>query len=97
MSKIISVSDEVYEKLKVMKGNESFSYVLRKILKKETNKEEVLKLKPVERRWYEIKLPLWYVRKNKEDAKGLAFCDVDYNSNIGAIFIKDKQVASMII
>ncbi|MEP9412064.1 MAG: CRISPR-associated helicase Cas3', partial [Candidatus Brocadia sp.] len=60
-------------------------------------KDEVLKLKPVERRWYEIKLPLWYVCKNKEDVKGITFCDVDYDSNIGAIFIKDVEVSSMII
>lgn len=60
-------------------------------------KDEVLKLKPAERRWYEIKLPLWYVCRNKEDVKGITFCDVDYDSNIGAIFIKDAEVSSMII
>lgn len=60
-------------------------------------KEDVLKLKPADRLWYEIKLPLWYVRKNKEDIQGITFCDVDYDPNIGAIFIKDEHVSSMII
>jgi len=60
-------------------------------------RDEVLNLKPSERRWYEVKLPLWYVRKNKEEIKGITFCDIQYDSNIGAIFIKDRQVSSMII
>jgi len=60
-------------------------------------RDEVLNLKPSGRRWYEVKLPLWYVRKNKEEIKGITFCDIQYNSHIGAIFIKDKQVSSMII
>lgn len=60
-------------------------------------KDEVLNLRPLERRWYEIKLPLWYVRRYKEEIRGIIFCDVDYDSKIGAIFRKDEQLASMII
>lgn len=60
-------------------------------------KDDVLNLRPSKRRWYEVKLPLWYVRKNKEEIKGITFCDIQYDSNIGAIFIKDRQVSSMII
>jgi len=60
-------------------------------------KDEVLKMKPEERRWYEIKLPLWYVLKYREEEKGIMFCDVDYDSNIGAMFQKGEQVVSMII
>lgn len=59
-------------------------------------KDEVLNLRPLERRWYEVKLPLWYVRKNREDINGITFCDVEYDSNIGAIFKKGEQVSSMI-
>lgn len=59
-------------------------------------KDEVLSLKPSERRWYEVKLPLWYVLKNREDINGVEFCDVEYDSNIGAILKKNEQV-SMII
>lgn len=60
-------------------------------------KDDILKIKPSERRWYEVKLPLWYVCKNREDINGIEFCDVEYDSNIGAILKKDKQVSSMII
>lgn len=59
--------------------------------------DEVLKLKPLERQWYEVKLPLWYVLKNKEEINGITFCDVDYNSHIGAVFTKDTELSSMII
>lgn len=60
-------------------------------------KETVMKLKPAERRWYEIKLPIWYVLKNKEEVKGIIFCDVNYDSNIGATLIENDQSSSMII
>lgn len=60
-------------------------------------KDEVLSLKPLERRWYEVKLPLWYVCKNREDINGIEFCNVEYDPNIGAILKKNEQVSSMII
>jgi len=59
-------------------------------------KDEVLNLRPLERRWYEVKLPLWYVYRNREEINGITFCDVEYDSNIGAIFKKGEQVSSMI-
>ncbi len=44
MSKLISVSDDVYKNLKKMKGNESYSKLLRSMIenKSKTNKEKVL-------------------------------------------------------
>ncbi|NOX21077.1 MAG: CRISPR-associated helicase Cas3' [Nitrospirae bacterium] len=60
-------------------------------------REEVLKLKPHERQWYEVKLPLWYVRKHREEIKGITFCEVKYDSKIGATFVKDDQLQSVII
>jgi CRISPR-associated endonuclease/helicase Cas3 len=60
-------------------------------------KDEVLKLTPLERQWYEVKLPLWYVLKNKEEDNGITFCDMDYDSHIGAMFTKGEQLSSMII
>ncbi len=60
-------------------------------------KDEVLLLKPSERRWYEVKLPLWYVLKNREEVKGITFCDVDYDSKLGTTFKKDELLSSMII
>jgi len=48
-------------------------------------KEEVLNLKPNERRWYEVKIPLWYAMKHKIEGKGILFCEMEYNDKIGGI------------
>ena len=42
MSKIISLSDDVYNKLKEMKGNNSYSIIIREMLKKRSNKDVLL-------------------------------------------------------
>ncbi|HAG09365.1 MAG TPA: hypothetical protein DCK87_07405 [Desulfotomaculum sp.] len=48
--------------------------------------EEVISLPPRERRWYEVKVPLWYFMKNKKAVNsGLCFCDLEYNMYIGAL------------
>ncbi len=60
-------------------------------------KDQVLQMKPLERQWYEVKLPMWYVLRNKEEVKGITFCDVNYDPKIGVVFKKDKSVSSMII
>ncbi|MHC9540907.1 MAG: CRISPR-associated helicase Cas3' [Vulcanimicrobiota bacterium] len=55
--------------------------------------DEIVRLTPSERRWYEIKLPLWYVQKNKEEIKGITFCDVEYDSVYGAYLKKcDNEI-----
>jgi predicted CopG family antitoxin len=43
MSKIISVSDEVYGKLTVLKNGRSYTMVIKELLSRKTNKEEILK------------------------------------------------------
>lgn len=60
-------------------------------------KDEVLLLKPSGRRWFEVKLPLWYVLRNREEIKGITFCNVDYDSKLGATFRKGDLLPSMII
>jgi CRISPR-associated endonuclease/helicase Cas3 len=60
-------------------------------------KDEVLLLKPSGRRWFEVKLPLWYALRNREEIKGITFCDVDYDSKLGATFRKGELSPSMII
>jgi len=60
-------------------------------------KDEVLKLKPTERRWYEVKLPLWYVLKNKEEEKGIIFCNIEYDSHFGARLKQNLAPSSYII
>ncbi|HLC31821.1 MAG TPA: antitoxin VapB family protein [Candidatus Nanoarchaeia archaeon] len=42
MSKLINVSDEIYETLKKLKGSESFSIAIKKVLEKRSNKEHLL-------------------------------------------------------
>jgi len=43
MSRLINVSDELYEKLRNMKGERSFTFVIMNLLGDKSNKEEVLK------------------------------------------------------
>ena len=54
-------------------------------------KEEVLSLPPAERRWYEVKLPLWYVQKHRHEEAGITFCDVIYDKKLGAVFSGDSR------
>ena len=51
-------------------------------------KEEVLLLRPSQRRLYEVKMPYWYVRKHQECVDDIIFCDMEYDSIIGAQFKK---------
>jgi predicted CopG family antitoxin len=43
MSKIINISNDVYKELALLKGSDSYSIVIRKLLKKRSNKEEVMR------------------------------------------------------
>jgi len=58
-------------------------------------KKEILSLSPSERRLYEVKMPYWYVMRHKEQ-DGI-FCEMEYDSNIGARFIEDNEISTMII
>jgi hypothetical protein len=42
-------------------------------------------------------MPYWYVRKHKEEVGEVVFCDMNYDSEVGATFMVDGEVASMII
>ena len=44
MSKLINISNEVYEKLTKMKGKESYTIVIWDLLSKKGNKEQILAL-----------------------------------------------------
>jgi CRISPR-associated endonuclease/helicase Cas3 len=46
--------------------------------------EQVISLKPKERRWYEVKVPYWYYSKNKKVYSGLVFCNLEYDCRLGA-------------
>ena len=43
MSKLINISDDVYEQLNRLKDNESFSIAIRKLLLQKSNKDAILK------------------------------------------------------
>ncbi|MGB8215738.1 MAG: CRISPR-associated helicase Cas3' [Candidatus Methanoperedens sp.] len=62
-----------------------------------TFKDEVLSLQPSQRGLYEVKMPYWYVLKHKEPSEEITFCDMKYDSVIGAQFTEDTQVSSLII
>ncbi len=60
-------------------------------------KNEVLKLPPSKRRLFEIKMPYWYVLKNKQEVRGITFCEMNYDFEMGAQFRNDIEVSSLII
>ena len=60
-------------------------------------KDEVVNLPLSKRRWYEVKMPYWYVKKHKEEVGEVIFCDMNYDNEIGATFVSDEEVSSMII
>lgn len=62
-----------------------------------TFKDEVLSLRPSQRGLYEVKMPYWYVLKHKKPIEEITFCDMKYDSVIGAQFTEDTQVSSLII
>lgn len=58
-------------------------------------KDEIFPLPPSKRLLYEVKMPYWYVMKHKE--KDDIFCNMEYDSKIGARFTEDSEVSTMII
>jgi len=42
MSKLINISDEVYAKLKALKGKDSYTIVIKRLLFRKSNKEKIL-------------------------------------------------------
>lgn len=54
-------------------------------------KEEVLNLKPKERRWYEVKIPLWYAMKHKIEERGILFCEMEYDDKLGGTLKEEKK------
>lgn len=52
---------------------------------------------PSKRRLYEVKMPYWYVRSHKEIIDDITFCDMKYDSDIGASFADDNELSSLII
>lgn len=47
--------------------------------------EKVIDMLPAERKWYEVKVPLWYFLTNKKIISDLNFCELKYDELIGAL------------
>lgn len=52
---------------------------------------EVRKCSPRERKWYEVKIPYWYVRKHSRLYEGVLFCDLTYDSKYGAVLSSENR------
>lgn len=55
-------------------------------------KDVVLRSPPLERRFYEVKMPQWYVRQHKQDDEGLLFCEMEYDERYGATYSKMENL-----
>lgn len=58
---------------------------------------KVINLKPRERAWYELKVPLWYFLKNKKICSGLFFCNMEYDPILGGKLIVDENTDSCFV
>ncbi len=60
-------------------------------------RETVRDLSPVRRRCYEVKMPVWYVKKHREERGDVVFCDMEYDPMFGARFTERPEEAYVII
>ena len=60
-----------------------------------TFRNDILRIKPYKRRWYEVKVPLWYAMKHKIEENGILFCELQYDTKLGAM-MKDQAASTMI-
>jgi CRISPR-associated endonuclease/helicase Cas3 len=60
-----------------------------------TFRDAVTSLSPLERRWYEVKMPAWYVKKRREVRGDVVFCEMEYDAGLGARFTDTPELAYM--
>ncbi|KUL02242.1 MAG: CRISPR-associated helicase Cas3 [Methanomicrobiales archaeon 53_19] len=60
-------------------------------------RDAVRDLPPIQRQYYEVKMPLWYVRKHRDIRGDVVFCDMDYDAEFGARFSKRPEEVNLII
>ena len=54
---------------------------------------EVLALeKPGDRRWFEVKMPFWYIKKNGTECDDLMFCEMEYDNHLGGRFSAEEGI-----
>lgn len=60
-------------------------------------RDEVASCSPVERRWFEMKMPAWYVRKNRIVVGDVVFCEMEYDFELGGRFTDTTELSYMMI
>jgi len=60
-------------------------------------RDEVRACTPRERRWYEVKMPAWYVKKHSVVENDVIYCEMKYDPEIGAQFMDTPELAYMVI
>ncbi len=60
-------------------------------------RDEVRACTPRERRWYEVKMPAWYVKKHRMVEDEVIYCEMKYDPDIGAQFMDTPELAYMLI
>lgn len=58
--------------------------------------EKALASRPRDRRWFELKMPLWYVKKHSRNCDGIAFCEMEYDSELGARLLTSDERSCLI-
>jgi CRISPR-associated endonuclease/helicase Cas3 len=54
--------------------------------------DEARKRPPWERRFFELKMPVWYVREHRiDDREGLPLCEMGYDSILGAQLLSTSK------
>lgn len=53
--------------------------------------DEIMRIGPDNRRWYEVKIPYWYFMNNKKIINGIMFCDLKYDKFLGVILKSDDS------
>ena len=60
-------------------------------------RDVVASLSPLERRWYEVKMPTWYVKEHREARDDVTFCEMEYDADLGARFTDTPEFAHVMI
>ena len=56
-------------------------------------RDAVASLSPLERRWYEVKMPIWYVNKHRDVRGDVVFCEMEYDADLGARFTDTPELS----
>jgi len=60
-------------------------------------RDTVRECSPRDRRWFEVKMPAWYVRKHRMVEDDVVYCEMQYDSLIGARFMDTPETGYLVI